>query len=77
MYPGADITLCGALCAIMQFCSQNFGHLSFQKVLPLQKILRNIDFQVLCPTSSSLCCPQGVLVTLGESRQVESLQLEC
>ena len=42
LYPGAAITLCGALCAIMQFCTSN--KLSFTAIGELLKLLT-----LLCP----------------------------
>lgn len=44
LYPGAEITLCGAMCAIMQFCSQN--RLSYTAIGQLLQLLH-----VLCPPS--------------------------
>lgn len=44
LYPGAEITLCGALCAIMQFCSRN--KLTYSAIGELLQLLH-----VLCPPS--------------------------
>ena len=47
LYPGAEITVCGALCAIMHFCTTN--KLSYTAVGELLKLL-----VLLCPFPSSL-----------------------
>lgn len=44
LYPDADITLCGALCAIMQFCQSN--KLTYKATDELLKLLH-----ILCPKS--------------------------
>lgn len=47
LYPGADITLCGAMCAIMQFSTSN--NLSYTAIGELLKLL-----DLLCPSQCSL-----------------------
>ncbi len=47
LYPGADITVCGAMCAIMQFSSSN--KLTYAAIGGLLKLVR-----VLCPTAAAL-----------------------
>ena len=46
LYPEANITLCGGLCAIMQFCCKN--KLTYNAIGELLKLLH-----VLCPLSTS------------------------
>ncbi len=47
LYPGADISVCAALCAIMQFCSSN--KLSYTAIGELLKLLL-----LLCPFPNKL-----------------------
>ena len=47
LYPGADITFCGGMCAIMQFCSSS--KLSYTVIDKLLKLL-----QILCPAATEL-----------------------
>jgi hypothetical protein len=47
LYPGAEITLCGALCCVMQFCSHS--NLSYTTIGELLKLLH-----VLCPSGCRL-----------------------
>lgn len=47
LYPGAEISLCGALCAIMQFCSAN--RLSYTAIGNLLQLLI-----LICPVANKL-----------------------
>jgi hypothetical protein len=50
LYSGAEVTLCGGLCAIMQFCTQN--KLTYTAIDELLQLL-----SVLCPPTS--CLPRS------------------